>query len=98
MKAPTKTVFLGDVEALARFDFEPAEDQSWNGMTGVGHPGSPAMVAITAVQIVGSDVWISAEFLSPEWLERTEEIILEMVYEDAADAAEERYAADEEQA
>ena len=31
------------------FDFDPGEEQSWNGLTGVGSPGYPASVEITDV-------------------------------------------------
>lgn len=94
MKPNEMTVFIGDQEATARFDYEPEERQSWNGLTGVGHPGSPAAVCINEVSIGGSE-WISAEHFSPAWLERTEEFILEAI---TARANEEQVCALEEMA
>jgi hypothetical protein len=60
--------YLGANEVLVRFEFEPA-------CYGHGaHPDSEAYVFITEVGIGG--VWISAEYISPDWLINEERSIL----------------------
>jgi hypothetical protein len=62
------TAYLGANEVEVRFEFEPA-------CYGHGaHPDSEAYVFITEVGIGG--VWISAEYIVPDWLTNTERDIL----------------------
>ena len=52
-------VSFGDAVAKLEYEFTDGEPESWSGLTGVGHPGSPAEVSILQMLING--VWIDPD-------------------------------------
>lgn len=82
-------VTWGDVEVKLEYEFTDGEPESWNGLTGVGHPGSPAEVSILQMLING--VWIDPDgIVHPDLIDRWEADIAEE-REDAQRAAVEEY-------
>lgn len=82
-------VTWGDAEVKLEYEFTDGEPESWNGLTGVGHPGSPAEVSILQMLING--VWIDPDGLvHPDLIDRWETEIAE-AREDSQRAAIEDY-------
>lgn len=82
-------VTWGDAEVKLEYEFTDGEPQSWNGLTGIGHPGSPASVSI--LQMLVNGVWIDPDGLvHPDLIDRWETEIAE-AREDSERAAIEEY-------
>lgn len=82
-------VTWGDAEVTLEYEFTDGEPESWNGLTGVGHPGCPASVSI--IQALINGVWIDPDgIVHPDLIDRWEaDIAKERV--DAQRAAVEEY-------
>jgi hypothetical protein len=71
-------ISIGDAQALVRFDYEPAERETFD------CPGSPANCSILEIEING--LWISPDYFSQRWLDSAEERLCEDVESAARDA------------
>ena len=75
-----------DASMLVRFDYEKGERQWFNALRGVGHPGSDDMLEITEVKRPGGDWMPPAQCLSAREIEILEDLVLERILQDEAEA------------
>lgn len=61
----------GDKDLRVYFDYEPAEQQYFNPLVGIGSPGYPACVEIVRIE--------PPVILSPEEIEQVEQEIIERI-------------------